>query len=342
MLNKIRLGTLLALSFYGGTSAYAQSLENFTFSGNLHVNYFYNTAQPGDGLSTGRVYDVKHNQIYFPMSQISVGYEKEETKVVLDLNFGPAAPGVNLNTFGGQNDMIQNAYLVEKFGDKFSVEAGKFGTHIGYEVIDPTINMNYSFSYLFYYGPFTHVGARARYAVSDTYSLMFGVYNNWDNLEDNNSGKTFAGSVGFTPSKSFTGSVNWIGGYEGTSDNYRSLFDLVLNYTVSDKFLIGSNTIYGQEGKSWYGEAVYLKYTHTDKMGVALRLEHMNDERAVRGLGTSVSAATLTGSFAYGSSFTFKPELRYETAGSALFTDDVSTAHSKSQLTFGAAMLVKF
>lgn len=198
------------LIFAGVIPAFAQSDNNsaFTLSGNLHVNYFYNMNKPFDGHSYNRVYDQTHNQIYFPMSQVSMGYSKEGTRAVLDLNFGPASKSVNLNTFGGQNDIIQNAYLVQTFSPKFSVEAGKFGTHIGYEVIDATLNMNYSFSYLFYYGPFTHVGARARYALSDKYSLMAGVYNNWDNLEDNNRGKTLAASFGFVPNSVVSGALN--------------------------------------------------------------------------------------------------------------------------------------
>ena len=59
----------------------------------------------------------------------------------MDLTFGPNA---NLGNYGNSAFStafaIKQAYFTYKFTDKFSMTAGQFGTHIGYEVIDAPAN----------------------------------------------------------------------------------------------------------------------------------------------------------------------------------------------------------
>jgi hypothetical protein len=50
-------------------------------------------------------------------------------------------------------------------------------TFVGYEVISPVGNFNYSTSYLFSAGPFQNAGLKATYAFSDKVSLMAGIFN---------------------------------------------------------------------------------------------------------------------------------------------------------------------
>ena len=46
-----------------------------------------------------------------------------------------------------------------------TVTLGNFNTFLGYEVISPAANFNYSTSYMFSYGPFSHTGMKLDFSV---------------------------------------------------------------------------------------------------------------------------------------------------------------------------------
>ena len=330
---------------------YGQMLpEHLSISGHAHSYYMYNTNNPTSGSNGNRLYDGSHDEFGFAISQLSLLYDDSKTSFVLDLNLGPSASLVNANSVGETSDVVQNAFIAHNLNDKFSVEFGKFGTHIGYEIIDATANMNYSTSYLFNYGPFYHVGGRVRYAMTDKYSLMVALYNNWDDLVDNNHSKTLGASFGFEPSENLSGSLNWIGGPEGTIrpngnvSDFRSLFDLVMNYQITPDFLLGFNGVYGTDNESWYGAAAYFNYVFNQGFAATLRGEYFSDDTGIRGLGTSVTALTLTGEFKLGDleHLFLKPEIKYDLAETDLFEGNTGAFNKRSQTTAGFAMLFKF
>lgn len=54
------------------------------------------------------------------------------------------------------------------------------GTFVGYEVISPAGNFNYSISYLFTNGPFQNAGVKLDYAITDRIGVMVGAFNPWN------------------------------------------------------------------------------------------------------------------------------------------------------------------
>ena len=68
---------------------------------------------------------------------------------------------------------------------------GNFNTFLGYEVISPAANFNYSTSYMFSYGPFSHTGLKADIALSDDVSLMLAVLNSTDYTESQPIGEDY-------------------------------------------------------------------------------------------------------------------------------------------------------
>ena len=87
------------------------------------------------------------------------------------------------------------------------------------------------------------------YAANDKVSFMVGLVNGWNNVQENNSGKTFMASVTLKPSGEFSIIENYIGGPE-TADNAttRNLSDTVLTYTASPKFALMGNFDFGSDG----------------------------------------------------------------------------------------------
>src|ERR1700759_1458251 len=114
------------------------------------------------------------------IGMIDLGLKKTVGKAsfVGELSFGPRSDQ-SIPTSGYH---IQNLYVGYDVTDKFNLTAGYMATFVGYEVISPTGNFNYSTSYLFTNGPFQNAGFKATYAFSDKVSLMAGIFNNYWNV----------------------------------------------------------------------------------------------------------------------------------------------------------------
>lgn len=352
----------------------------FAFSGYLDSYYMANFNRPADrsnmGASNARVFDQRSGQFSLGLVQTRVAYTNAKSEAVVDLTFGPNA---NMGNYGNALFStalaIKQAYFTYKFTDKFSMTAGQFGTHIGYEVIDAPANFNYSLSNLFNNGPFYHAGLKATYAFSDKASLMVGVVNNVDGLGDNNRAKGVISQLYFQPVENWNVYVNYIGSNEANTDSLGKqpdglyqVFDLTTSFQVTEKFLLGLNAAYGsQKGdyqgaggplgtESWGGFAVYANTAITDNFGIGARYEYFNNDSGVRGLltaaktGTRVNSVTLTGNINLADGHILvKPEFRLDAypklsgAGEQQqFQDSEGGWTKNSQTTFGLAFIYKF
>lgn len=378
--------TLITLfSLFLAVPAFSQDKEEdkgkFTFSGYLDSYYVLNFNNPQDRLNTGasgtaRAFDQKSGQISLGLVQTKIGYTYKNTEAVVDLTFGPNADlGQYGNVIGALGAgkatsaiAIKQAYFNWKPTDKLTLTAGQFGTHIGYEVIDAPVNYHYSLSNLFNNGPFYHIGVKANYAFSDKFSIMGGIVNNVDNLDDNNNKKGLIAQVFVQPIAGLNVYVNGITSNEASSDvtgvpasdaSY-SLLDLTATYQVTDKFMLGLNAATGaQTGdyqgtggpstkKTWGGVALYTKYDFTSTFSLGARMETFDNKDGVRGLklpsgqGTSVNSFTITPTFSVADGhLLLKPELRIDSYDTNFFKDGDGVAKN-NQTTLTWAMIYKF
>lgn len=328
----------------------------FAFSGYLDSYYSANLNKPlsrsnGGAAGTARVFDSRSGQFSLGLVQTRASYTNSKSEAVVDLTFGPNA---NMGNYGNAVFStalaIKQAYFTYKFTDKFSMTAGQFGTHIGYEVIDAPANFNYSLSNQFNNGPFYHTGLKATYAFSDRVSLMAGVVNNVDGIEDNNRKKAFISQLYVSPVKGWNVYLNFISSNEASpnledgktpSASY-AMYDVATSYQITEKFLLGVNASYGaQKGdfqgaggpsttESWGGVALYANTAISDNFGIGLRYENFNNDNGVRGLlafpqgkgteenpiagiGTKVNSFTLTGNITLADGhLLLKPEIRLD------------------------------
>jgi hypothetical protein len=352
----------------------------FAFSGYLDSYYMANFNKPASrsnmGASNARVFDQRSGQFSLGLVQTRVAYTNAKSEAVVDLTFGPNA---NMGNYGNALFStalaIKQAYFTYKFTDKFSMTAGQFGTHIGYEVIDAPANFNYSLSNLFNNGPFYHAGLKATYAFSDKASLMVGVVNNVDGLGDNNRAKGIISQLYIQPTAGWNVYLNYIGSNEANTDSIGNqpeglyqVFDLTTSFQITEKFLLGLNAAYGsQKGdfqgaggptgtESWSGVAVYANTALTDNFGIGARYEYFNNDNGVRalltrgGAGTKVNSVTLTGNISLADGHILvKPEFRLDAypklsgAGEEQqFEDSKGDWTKNSQTTFGVAFIYKF
>ncbi len=129
------------------------------------------------------------------------------------------------------------------------MDVGKFVTPNGAEVIETKDNWNYSRGLLFSYAiPYFHFGMRAKYAFNDKYSLTGFFVNGWNNVVDNNTGKTYGMSFGWNPNKKFGVTENYMAGPEQNNINstWRQLTDTVITYSPNSKLSFMVNGDYGR------------------------------------------------------------------------------------------------
>src|SRR5690606_4754784 len=128
------------------------------------------------------------------MANIIATYQGEKVGAVADLVFGPrgeqAVFGSPMFTGGmaGSSQIVNQLYVYWNVSDVVTLTMGNFNTFLGYELISPTGNFNYSTSYMFSNGPFSHTGLKADFALSDKWSLMAAVMNPTDMTEFNLAG----------------------------------------------------------------------------------------------------------------------------------------------------------
>ncbi|AUD01633.1 outer membrane beta-barrel protein [Spirosoma pollinicola] len=386
---------LLVSSLFLGFTAQAQDTTatatpgKFTFSGYMDTYYFGNFNNPksqsnlglnGTGVGNARAFDQRAGQFGIGLVQAKAVYSASKVDAVMDLTFGPFSDLGNYGNYigplgpGSTSLAIKQAYITYKATSKLSFTAGQFGTHIGYEVIDAPVNYNYSLSNLFNNGPFYHIGLKAQYAFSDRASLMVGLVNNVDNLNDNNKKKGLIGQLFFAPVSGWNVYLNAIVSNEASNDVLNTngtvavpagdasyqLFDLTTTYQVTSKFFLGLNAASGSQkgdyqgyggpltSKSWGGVAVYSNYAFTDKFGLGVRYETFDNKNGARALtdaagnGASVNSITVTGNItAADGHLLFKPELRIDSYSANKFEKNDGSL-TTSQATLGMAAIFKF
>lgn len=320
-----------------------------TITGSVDAYYRFNFANAKDVKQTNNLTSFTNSQNSFELGMASVKISHTVGKVggVLDLGFGQRAKEFSYNETGIAQS-VKQAYLTWAPSSKITFTMGKFATHVGYELLDPQLNRNYSMDYMFSYGPFSHTGLKADFALSPTTGLMAGIANPTDMLSASFANKFFIGQFhAATKNGRLTGYLNYVGG-EDTSKKAQSQFDLVLTGKVSSKFSIGyngtvktvKNKADGAGANSWWGSALYLNLDPTSKFGITLRGEYFDDKKGVAGLSASFFDATLSLNIKEGNLIII-PELRLDNANANYFYKN-SGALAKSTGSFILAAVYSF
>ena len=285
-----------------------------TLSGFVDGYYGANFNHPASHTNQFRNFDNETNQFGLNLIELIIDKAPDAAASRLGyhvaVGFGQALNTVNSvenhDTSGASSfdQYLKEAYAsyLFKVGKGLQVDAGKFVTPAGAEVIEAKDNWNYSRSLLFAYAiPYYHYGLRAKYTFNDKFNLTGYVMNGWNAVVDNNSGKTIGVSAAWTPTKKFGFIENYIGGPEGTNNNadWRHLSDTVITFNPNAKLSLMANVDYGRGDKIpttadpsinttawWGGIAGYLKYAVTPVVNAAVRYEYFDDHN---GFATAVA-----------------------------------------------------
>ena len=283
----------------------------FTLSGSVDT-YFSSNLSSRDIGSVGVLSDVDANGFGLGMANTVFTYEKGKGGVVADLAFGPRANAANAYT-----GAINQLYAYYQATDKLKFTLGQFNTFFGYEVISPSGNFNYSVSYLFNAGPFSHTGFKLDYAASEDLSFMVALTNPHGVVAGANDTNDY--QLGFQT------------GYKGQffnlaygADGFGFTDVLYLDYTggfdVTDSFFLGINAAYANSSDAdsgYQGIALYLQQTLSETFSLGLRPEFYT---TTSGAGdASQTAFTLTGNTNLTDSLKLVTEVRYDTSDDVTF-----------------------
>ena len=310
LLNKIILIAIVALLT---VSTYAQEEEpapTFSVAGSIDTYFRSSEAKPGTSFANLPGFSMG-------MANIIMSYEGEKSGFVADLVYGPRGADAVFNSTGSAN-IVNQLYAYFNLSDSFTITMGNFNTFLGYEVISPVANFNYSTSYMFSYGPFSHSGIKADLALSDDASLMLGILNSTDYTESQPIGEDFMVGVQLGL---FGQYINYLGG--GTAGV--SQIDFTGGIDLGDSFFLGVNaTSYSDDNDiEFSGFALYPQYTFSDSFALGARFESFSENG--KGLGAlgvdgDNTSFTITGSITSGN-LMIKPEIRMDSASSKFYKD---------------------
>jgi hypothetical protein len=315
-----------------------------TFSGSLDLYYRYNFANPASGFNNYTSFTNSQNSFELGFATIRADHSWAKAGVTVELGFGRRAQEFSYND-GVTNPYFSLANVVQAFvyyniSDRIKITAGKWGTHIGYEVVDPALNRNYSMSYMFSYGPFFNTGVKADIAIAGKTAVMVGISNPTDNSTTTAVQKMAIAQLSTaTPNGKWKFFLNYQGG-RNTDSSTLNQFDFVMTGTVTDKFSVGFNAteqnVKAAASNTWWGAAVYLNVDPSPVFGATLRAEYFDNKKAVLSAlpPGDLMEYTLTGQFHLGK-LTFMPEIRLDNGsidGSFLKHDDSPTKSTVSAI----------
>jgi hypothetical protein len=352
MIKIFRGFSVLLFSFIiSGTASEGATLEvldGIEMHGFASSSYTYNFNDPNSRKNVNRIFDQDHNSFKFDVGELVLLKETANVGDVgfrTDISYGHSVPGVTKGA--GEDFDVQQGYVSwhAPVGKGLQVDAGKFITHIGAEVIEGHDGWNYNFSRSFLFGlaiPFTHTGVRASYTINDQLSVLGMLANGWDNTTDDNNGKTFGAQVAYTPNDSLNFLFNWAIGDEQDPGELRNIFDIVADVKLTNSTSAQFNLDIGSQENSvdcagcdanWWGLAGIVRHDYNDWFSINLRVEYFDDEDRNN---QELWEFTITPEWRINNNLVLRAEYRHDGANNDVFDDGAGFADSQDTVAVNA------
>ncbi len=329
MLRKLCLIALVCTSAIQVSAQEAASKSknySLTFSGSIDG---YIRQDFGEDITNNKTsFTNSYGKFMLGMVSGKADYTYKKLNVVADIGVGKRAKEFAYNDKGVLSG-IKQLYASLNITENIKITGGSWSTHVGYEVLDPYVNRNYSMSYMFSYGPFLHTGAKADFIVGKS-SFMIGIANPTDYRKapaGNKKALLAQYSVAINDDTKLY--LNYVGGERPADAAKTRQLDAVLTSKLNDKWNIGYNgTVTSVKPPSigkdlWFGNAIYLNYDPKEKIGFTLRTEFFSDKYKLAALssaayGGSILATTISANIKAGP-VVLIPELRVENCSNKVF-----------------------
>jgi hypothetical protein len=359
-----------------------ESKPTFNISGSIdtYIHTSMGATEPAYGNSGPSTSFANLKGFSLGMANLIASYQGEKSGFTADLVFGPRGRDAVFAASYTDQRIINQLFAYIKLSDAVTLNIGQFNTFVGFEVISPAVNPNYSTSYLFSNGPFNHTGVRADFSFGDGLVAKLAIMNPTDIVEFNPVNTfTLGGQIG----KTTEGGGVWLNLLYGDQDGKLdtdvnvdgdvseagALFqaDVTAGFTISESFYLGANVSYQTIGEgemmvggdiegdeddasSFMGFALYPKFTLSDAFALAIRAEYFSSTKfhplaAPIGIDPAdgdgnVIALTLSGNIKAGP-LLFIPELRYDKTSEDYFNKKDGEA-TDSMISATLAAVYKF
>ena len=327
------------------------SIGGIDFSGTIDGYYNWNDNHPIDKLNQYYNFDVQANQFSLNMAVLTLNHDPDPIGFHLDFGYGKAFQIIHSSTEERDPSAfqyIEQAYVSLKppKAKGFEADFGEFYTSAGAETVYGKDNWNYSRSLLFALAvPYYHFGLRTSMPLTKTMTGGFQLVNGWNNIEDNNSGKTMGFTYAWTKPK-YTWNVNYYTGPEkdDTNQGWRNLIDTTLLLTPNGKFNAYLNYDYAQERARdntldhYQGFAGAVHYQATSAWSISGRGEYFNDPQGFStGIPQTLDEFTITGEYKWVEGLLARAEYRIDHSDQPVYTRGTKpfADHNQNTLTFG-------
>lgn len=330
-----------------------------SISGFVETYLAWNFNRPESGVTGFRGFDARHNSFTISNAVLDARWTQGTVSGRLalqagdtpDLYYGPEATGPIRHVL--EATILWKAPL----GRGLALDGGLFLSPIGPEAIPVKDNWTWSRSTLFYALPFYHAGFRARYPVTDAWTMTAGIYNGWNNVTDTNGMKSVSIQGLYAKPDKVTASFLYFGGVErprgaAEGEPWRHLFDSHLTLNVSPVVSLLAHVDAGFEettfGRaSWRGGALAGRIKANPWLSVAVRADILDESVPTSSAGTAtalffpasrVQSLTATLDARPSDHMAARLEFRRDRANAPLYfkdSDPVASTRTQSTLTFG-------
>jgi hypothetical protein len=335
MLKKILIASAICCTIVPSFAQKDSTKKNPTII-SAYVDCYYRGLLKNGGGSNNNFtsFTNTHNSFNLGMASIKVDQTLQKFTASLDLGIGKRADEFSYNDKNILKN-IKQATLSYSVNDDLKLTAGKFSTHIGYELLDATSNRNYSMSYGFSYGPFFHTGLKADIALGKKTALMVGIVDPTDYTGFNKKSKYIIAQISAASKHDkVKGYLNFLNG------DLTTQYNLVVVTSLTNKMSAAIDASINQQkfsagNSSWTSKAFYINYDITETLGLTVREDFFSD-RTINPIGVgSVNATTLTGKINI-NKLTIIPEIRIDRGITPLFSTKTGTATSASNFIVAA------
>jgi hypothetical protein len=361
-----------------GAAAFLDSLE---IGGWMSASYWYNFNHAANERlvdanvgSVGQSHPFSPDSNQFSFDQLWFTLERpvdQENRAgfAAEIAFGKTAgllPNGNTPSegrAGGNNLYVGSAYLQYLTDWGIKLKAGKFATLIGAEVPQAPANFNISRGLVYnLLQPIDHVGMLASGELpAEGWDWALGVVNDVFATQPTlNNGKAVIGHIGYAR-ETWSANLNGIWGTDtaGSSGDKYGIIDLLLTWDPSERVSLWLNADYNHDDNSRgrsaaaYGVAVAGRYAWTGRLGTALRLEYVADDRAAFGLpgDAKLWSITATTDYSLTDHLIVKGEVRHDAGWIGGSPDDLfidnddllpGSYSNQNQTLFGAEVIYSF
>ncbi len=325
------------------------SIGPIDFSGLVDGYYSFNANHPNPATNQLRNFDFDANSFSLNMVKLSMSHSADPVGFQVDLGYGKAfssfGTGVTSCISGTACDAGNDVHLEQAYaswkptkGKGFEADFGEFVTSAGAEVIETMNNPNYSRSLMFVWMlPYYHMGLRTSMPVTKADTFGVQVVNGWNNITDNNSGKTIGLTNVYTKAK-YAWYLNYYVGPENsdTSKGFRNLIDTTLTLTPTAKlsgylnydYLQNRNASQNPDGTysttdlvHQQGFAAVARYQATGTVAFSGRYEYIADESgSITGYAKAgLNEFTITGEYKMAEGLLARLEYRRDSTDNPFF-----------------------